>query len=433
METHLTYTQPYLVEGKIYIPAAQYKETYENLLRQYRKSLTLPGFRPGGVPLSYVQHKYGKTLLQELLTEKVTEALKEFLGGLEKLIGLPYLHHEPEELSPNTDGYTYQCSLLTTPDSPMPLPTLELPSYQTQLTENDIPLLRKYLRLLLGSYQTVEALPDPPLPENVEFVAFLITTHEPSLFTSFFSLTQPLYLNQFLGKKLQDTLSLPKTALSPHKIRMPHLSYLDLPETLEVQIQGLHLYQLLPQEDFHEKYPDLTEDAAFLDFMHNHLQRQAQRLLHQTLRQKFFQTATVQVPDALWDINYNYYLHKTLQQNGQLRYSKTEYIQSLLLEIWVRSHEPTFDLSDEKVRERVWESLKENASKDPQLKPIFTELSSDPEKKQRFLQALEKAQEGLMYRARQKYLQELFWDKLLAQAILHPKTLTPAELIELSF
>ncbi|MGQ9863009.1 MAG: trigger factor family protein [Bacteroidia bacterium] len=430
METHLSYTQPYLVEGKIYIPASQYKETYESQLRQYRKNLALPGFRPGSVPFSYVQQKYGKALLQELLTEKVTEALKEFLGGLEKLIGLPYLHHEPQELTPNAEGYTYQCLFLAAPESPLPLPTLELTSYQTQPTEEDIPLLRKYFRLLLGTYQAVETLPDPPLPENVEFLVILKATDEPTFTTSFFSLTQPLYLSVFLGKKLQDTLSLPKAALSPHKLPQ---AYLDLPETLTFQIHGIQLYQLADTQLLQEKYPELTEHTAFMDFMRNHLQRQAQRLLQRSLRQKFFASTHIQVPDALWDINYNYYLHKSLQQNGHLLYSKTEYAQSLLLEIWVRSHEATFDLSDEVVRERIWESLKENASKDPQLEPIFTELSHDPEKKTRFLQALEKAQEGLMYRARQKFLQELFWDKLLSQASIQSKNLTPAEFIELSF
>jgi trigger factor len=61
------------------IEKADYSEKVDKTLRDYRKKATIPGFRPGMVPVSLVKKMYGKAVLAEEINKLVSENLYQYI------------------------------------------------------------------------------------------------------------------------------------------------------------------------------------------------------------------------------------------------------------------------------------------------------------------------------------------------------------------
>ena len=65
----------------ITIETADYKEQVEKKLKDYRKKVQMPGFRPGMVPMSLIKKQYGTAVkvdeVNRLLGEKLYEYVRE--------------------------------------------------------------------------------------------------------------------------------------------------------------------------------------------------------------------------------------------------------------------------------------------------------------------------------------------------------------------
>jgi trigger factor len=64
---------------RVSISPEDYAEKVNKTLSDYRKQATIPGFRPGKIPMSVVQKKYGKAILAEELNKVVNESLNNFI------------------------------------------------------------------------------------------------------------------------------------------------------------------------------------------------------------------------------------------------------------------------------------------------------------------------------------------------------------------
>lgn len=63
----------------VQITPEDYKPKVNAALAKYQKQAIVPGFRPGKVPMSYVQKQYGKALLAEELNKMVNDSLYSFI------------------------------------------------------------------------------------------------------------------------------------------------------------------------------------------------------------------------------------------------------------------------------------------------------------------------------------------------------------------
>ena len=65
----------------VQIEKADYQEKVEKALKELRKRVNMPGFRPGMVPMGLVKKQYGTSVLVEevdkLMQEKVNEYIRE--------------------------------------------------------------------------------------------------------------------------------------------------------------------------------------------------------------------------------------------------------------------------------------------------------------------------------------------------------------------
>jgi trigger factor len=64
---------------KIQISTEDYQENVDNVLKDYRKKASVPGFRPGKVPMGMVKKMYGKAVLVEEVNKVLQNAVYSFI------------------------------------------------------------------------------------------------------------------------------------------------------------------------------------------------------------------------------------------------------------------------------------------------------------------------------------------------------------------
>ncbi len=90
---------------KVSIEKADYEQTVNNTLKEYRQKATVPGFRPGKVPAGLVKKKYGTAILLDEVNKLLSQKLSGYLVE-EKLniLGEPLPNEEQQKsIDWNTD------------------------------------------------------------------------------------------------------------------------------------------------------------------------------------------------------------------------------------------------------------------------------------------------------------------------------------------
>jgi trigger factor len=81
MNTELIETSPTRREIKIEIEPEAVREVYDKVSRKYAQQASVPGFRKGFAPLDVVRLRFrdeiNSEVLQQLLPQKITEAIQE--------------------------------------------------------------------------------------------------------------------------------------------------------------------------------------------------------------------------------------------------------------------------------------------------------------------------------------------------------------------
>ena len=96
---------------KIDIAKEDYTEKVQKVLKDYRKSANIPGFRKGHVPMGLVQKQYGKAILVDEVNKLLQENLQKYLTE-EKLdvLGNP-LPKDQGDLNWESDDYSFEFEL----------------------------------------------------------------------------------------------------------------------------------------------------------------------------------------------------------------------------------------------------------------------------------------------------------------------------------
>lgn len=389
--------KPYLVEGEVTIAAAEYATLYESQLRKLRRELSLPGFRPGQVPIGYVRSRHGQEVLSELLVSLFLQKLDEALHG-RVLIGLPAFVQEPEKLvvEPPLPDYRYKVRALVRPTAPLKLEGSLPPLYVYQTSPEDTMLFRRFLRLALGEMQPIEALPEVmPLDKEV-YVRFQIRLPgaEVKMRLSWTSVLQPFPWSHLSQRKVGDKFSLEGAALLPYAdlIRAiePSFSPLEV-GTVEAQLISASVVSSLSETDLAAKL-EITSDTpeAWQPLLERQVYRTLERLNAMSFQVGILKAVGLDIPEDILQYNYLLYLRGRQQQNGALS-SYEEYSRAMAWRVFMESHlgaVPELDVSPETVQEEVWERLKNSPNLSEESKAFLEKLSEHAEERQAFLQSL---------------------------------------------
>lgn len=75
---------------KIKLSPEDYKPQVDQALKQYKKQINMPGFRPGKVPMSVVKKQYGKSVLAEEINKVLSESIQKHIQEKElNILGNP--------------------------------------------------------------------------------------------------------------------------------------------------------------------------------------------------------------------------------------------------------------------------------------------------------------------------------------------------------
>lgn len=95
---------------------SDYKDNYENALKEARKHMNMPGFRNGKVPVGVVKKKYGKSILAEELNKVLSEKLNDYIKNENlDVLGNPLPKEDEDEVgnwdNPGDFEFKYEVGL----------------------------------------------------------------------------------------------------------------------------------------------------------------------------------------------------------------------------------------------------------------------------------------------------------------------------------
>lgn len=84
---------------KIELVKEDYESQVNKVLKDYQKTATMPGFRPGKVPMGMIRKMYGKAVLAEEINKIISENLNNYLVENEvKTLGHPLPNEDKQEM-----------------------------------------------------------------------------------------------------------------------------------------------------------------------------------------------------------------------------------------------------------------------------------------------------------------------------------------------
>ncbi len=400
----ITFVKPYLVEGRIQIPVSKYLPAYKESLKALRRSIQVPGFRHGHVPIEYVRLRYGKETLEKVILNEFFEQILSLLGE-SRMIGFPFYKREPEEFvtEPPYADYQYDFQVLVRPTEPLktqgPIP----PHYKYESRPTDLELFKRYLRMRLGKKESIPQLP-PEIPPDkdlqVELDCF-ITPKEAIAFSwvSFMELFPYSYLAQ---RAIGEEFDLPPSHLMPYveaiRAVLPSFSPLAVEKTT-LRARSASLITRATDEEMQEAFhvPELTEELWNALF-----EREVRRLLTEfneaTYQNSLLHAAGIEIPTQLGQLNYLFYLQQ-LQNESRPPINYKDYIRALGWRIFMESHiahVPDLEVSDETLEIEVWNQFQTRLEKTEEGKALLASITETDDQRQAILQSLlEENREGL--------------------------------------
>lgn len=226
---------------KVEIAKDDYSPKVEKILKDYRKTANIPGFRKGHVPMGMVKKQYGKAVLVDEVNKLLQESLNNYLTE-EKLdvLGNP-LPKEQEDFDWDKDDYAFEFELGLSPKFDVALKTKD-PITQYKIVADD--------KMIDEQLETIQKQYGKLVPKDVaeegDLIAGTFKNEEEGIENT---TTLPLEkikgkrnLNKFVGAKIGDTVELKTKSLfeDDHdlveflKVEHDKAHDLDVPVTFEV-------------------------------------------------------------------------------------------------------------------------------------------------------------------------------------------------------
>jgi len=197
---------------KVNIKKDDYNPKVEKILKDYRKTANIPGFRKGHVPMGMVKKQYGQAVLVDEVNKILQESLNNYITE-EKLeiLGNP-LPKEQESFDWQQDDYSFEFELGLSPKFDVDLKTKEaITQYQIvadeEMIDNQIKTIQKQYGKLVSKEEVEEG----------DVVAGTFKNEKEGIENT---TTLPLEklkgkrnLNKFVGSKVGDTISLKTKSL----------------------------------------------------------------------------------------------------------------------------------------------------------------------------------------------------------------------------
>jgi trigger factor len=136
-----------------------YEPRVEKVLKDYRKKVNMPGFRPGKVPASLVKKMYGKAVLVDEINKLVSENLSKYItDNALDILGEPLPSEKQKTIDFDVDeAFRFAFDLALSPEVDLKLTKREkLPYRQIEVTEDMIDGQKKNVTSRFGITESRE-------------------------------------------------------------------------------------------------------------------------------------------------------------------------------------------------------------------------------------------------------------------------------------
>jgi trigger factor len=143
----------------ITIEKDDYEPRVDNVLKDYKKKVNMPGFRPGKVPASLVKKMYGKAVLVDEINKLVSENLSSYITENKlDILGEPLPSEKQQTIDFDTDEqFKFSFDLGLTPEVDMKLTKREkLPYYSIEVTDDMLEGQKKNVTSRFGTTEPRE-------------------------------------------------------------------------------------------------------------------------------------------------------------------------------------------------------------------------------------------------------------------------------------
>ncbi|MCX7652869.1 MAG: trigger factor family protein [Bacteroidia bacterium] len=419
METAVKFPKPYLAEGEVRIPASAYSDEYRARIRELRRDLMLPGFRPGQVPSDVVMARYGEQILSELLTEKFLNTLRTLVGEKE-LFQLPFYDRSPEsyQVKPPFADYLYTFRALVVPKESLLSRELRLLRYVYQSAPDDIDTFQTYLRMAFGTLGELEVLPES-LPADKHILLRL--RWEPyegatPLRLRWNSYIAPFPWSHLAGRKVGDTFDVPPQALSAYadyiRAFYPDFSLLTT-DSVKLTITAGAYSTPLPIEELREKLhipSDSSDEQMWQSLVDKHVDAAITQLNDYLRKNQLLHAADINIPQDIIQYQYLVYLSTRTHKNGKA-IDYAEFQQELAWELLFQNliaSEPTLQVSQDELKETLWQRVQEISSLSDEAQNLLSNLKESETARETFITNLLQNNESQLRRSLQQQRLENF-------------------------
>jgi len=314
---------------KVEIKKEDYNPKVEKILKDYRKTANIPGFRKGHVPMGMVKKQYGQSVLVDEVNKLLQESLNKYITE-EKLevLGNP-LPKDQENFDWEQDDYFFEFELGLSPKFEVDLNTKK-PITQYQIVADDA-MIENQIKTIQKQYGKL--VPKEEVEEG-DVVAGNFKNEEEGIENT---TTLPLEklkgkrnLNKFVGAKVGDTVSLKTKGLfeDDHDLteflKVEHDKAHDLDVEVSFEITEVNKQELaeLDQELFDKLFGEgnvntveelkgkIKEDAE------NQFKQQSDQQLLNDITERLIETTSFELPGE--------FLQKWIQVSGEKQLTAEE-------------------------------------------------------------------------------------------------------------
>lgn len=191
---------------KVAIAKDDYQDKVLSILKEYRKTANIPGFRKGHVPMGLVQKQYGKAVRVDEVNKLIQEALGKFLQEQKiDILGNP-LPKNQEEFDWDQDDYSFEFDLGMAPKFDLNLqPKKAINAYHIIADDK---MIKNHIRTMQKQYGKIVA--KDTVEKNDEVTGVFTNEEEEIESTTTFEVSRlkgKRNLNAFLDAKVGDEVT----------------------------------------------------------------------------------------------------------------------------------------------------------------------------------------------------------------------------------
>lgn len=151
---------------KIDVAAADYAESVEKELKEYRKKANMPGFRPGQVPMGVIRKMYEKSVSAEQVQKLMSDAMYKYIEDNKlEILGNPMANDEKTQAIDwdNQKDFTFYFDIALQPEFQLDLDAKNATYYEIVPTEEMLNKFVEDIQRRFGKFESPETIEETDL------------------------------------------------------------------------------------------------------------------------------------------------------------------------------------------------------------------------------------------------------------------------------